>query len=230
MNKGEDSLKNEQIIFMHIPKTAGGTLRTIIEKNYPKDQIIRTYTNEQVNIFKTLPENEKNKLKFIIGHNYFGLHQFLNGPYSYITMLRDPVDRVISLYYFVLREKGTPMYEKYYNRGIEYFLEKEPQTINWQTRFAAGGTLDLNMAKDHLKNHFSVVGISERFEESLSILERVCNMKSLNYKNINVTPNRPKKEELSPEIIQRIEKNVNLDIELYDYAIKLFEEKLSQLS
>ncbi|WP_223596654.1 sulfotransferase family 2 domain-containing protein [Neobacillus bataviensis] len=221
-------MENEQIIFMHIPKTAGRTLRSIIERNYPKEEIIRTYSDEQIEAFKSLPDEEKNKFKFIVGHNYFGMHEFLNGPFSYITMLRDPVERVLSLYFFILREPGTPMYKKYHKKGFEYFLEEEPQTINWQTRFASGGDLDLEKAKANLKNYFSVVGISERFDESLALIEKTCTLNNLKYRNVNVTPNRPKREELSPHIIKKIEENVNLDLELYEYAQKLFEEKLNQ--
>jgi hypothetical protein len=222
-------LEDKKIIFMHIPKTAGRTLRSILEKNYSKDEVIRTYSNKQIEQFQSLSKNEKDKLKLIIGHNFFGMHEQLEGPFSYITMLRDPIERVLSLYYFILREPGTPMYIKYNGKGLEYFLEEEPQTINWQTRFAAGGELNLAKAKDHLEKYFSVVGISERFNESLLLIEKELGLKNLTYKSINVTPNRPRKEDLSPHILKKVEENVNLDIELYNYALELFEEQLNEL-
>ena len=214
---------------MHIPKTAGRTLRSILEKNYSKDEVIRTYSTKQIERFQSLSKNEKDQIKLIIGHNYFGMHEHLDGPFSYITMLRDPIERVLSLYYFILREPGTPMYKKYNGKGLDYFLDEEPQTINWQTRFVSGGELDLSKAKDHLKKYFSVVGISERFDESLLLIEKELGIKNLNYKSFNVTPNRPRKEEISPQILKRIEQNVNLDLELYKYALELFEEKLNEL-
>jgi hypothetical protein len=222
-------LQDKKVIFMHIPKTAGRTLRSILEKNYAMDEVIRTYSNTQIERFQSLSKDEKEKVKIIIGHNFFGMHEYLDEPYGYITMLRDPIERVISLYYFILSERGTPMFKKYTDKGFEFFLDEEPQTINWQTRFVSGGGLNLIEAKDHLKKHFLAVGISERFDDSLRIIKKELSLKNLNYKSINVTPNRPRKEELPPQIIKRIEKNVKLDIELYKYSLEMFEEKINCL-
>ena len=41
--------------------------------------------------------------RFICGHVQFGLHDYLPGSAVYVTILRNPVDRMVSVYYYALR-------------------------------------------------------------------------------------------------------------------------------
>ena len=96
------------LIFVHIAKTAGTTLKRILEKIYRRDSIVtvtrdlesKDINNILVDDFKRLSPQEKRKIRFIRGHLPFGLHQYINNPYDYITMLRHPVERAVSWYYF----------------------------------------------------------------------------------------------------------------------------------
>src|SRR5690625_7753957 len=82
------------LIFVHIPKTAGGSLISIISSQYNSHEIFRMGFPE-VNTATRL----NNNIKCVLGHTFYGQHEEL-GPHIYITMLRDPIDRVISHYYY----------------------------------------------------------------------------------------------------------------------------------
>jgi len=93
----------EQIIFLHIPKTAGTTLREIVHTQYPAENIIAIYPDEpfmNMETFSQLPPKEKDTADIFIGHFSYGFHQHLSGnrPYKYATMLRHPLSRSLSLY------------------------------------------------------------------------------------------------------------------------------------
>ena len=47
------------------------------------------------------------------GHMLFGLHAILPQPATYITVVREPVDRVISSFYFMRNYKLHPLYWKF---------------------------------------------------------------------------------------------------------------------
>ena len=49
----------------------------------------------------------------------------------------------------------------------------------------------LEIAKENLAVHFAVVGITERFDETLILLKTALNWNSIFYSRANVTRNRP---------------------------------------
>ena len=109
----------------------------------------------------------------------FGLHARLSRPATYITVLRDPVDRVISAFYFMSNYKLHPNYWKFRREGwqLEDFVRRSPRE-NVQSKMMAGANYDepctaeiLEKAKQNLAKYFSVVGLTERFEESLALMK-----------------------------------------------------------
>lgn len=81
----------------------------------------------------------------------------------------------------------------------------------------------LETARKNLEEHFSVVGLSERFDESLLLFKRHYGWKNIYYVKHNVTRERPLKEEVPPEELRLIERHNELDMELYRYARERFE-------
>jgi hypothetical protein len=83
----------------------------------------------------------------------------------------------------------------------------------------------LDMAKEHLTNAFSVVGICERFEESLMLMATTFDWEIPFYKNRKVSRTRP---QVSPETVEMIRDHNRLDVELYEFSKSLFEESLQK--
>jgi hypothetical protein len=71
-------LRNERIlIHLHLPKTAGTTLRTIADRNYTGDEIytVSQPYAQQGEELRDLPEQRRRKIKPLRGHMPFGLHE-----------------------------------------------------------------------------------------------------------------------------------------------------------
>jgi len=137
-------------------------------------------------ILKALSRDD---LRVVAGHFSFGLHTIVDRPTTYATMLRHPVDRITSLYYHLKRwprhEEHEPWLERVGLRpvgaeiSLEQFIRDYPlrELDNDQTRRLAGQDPEfgkcnrslLDLAKSNIENHFSFVGITERFEESLLV-------------------------------------------------------------
>jgi hypothetical protein len=77
------------------------------------------------------------------------------------------------------------------------------------------------MAKQNLTRSFRVVGLRERFQESLLLMKASfgCSF----YENRNVAKNRPAVEPSGDRCDWRAQ---SFDIELYDFSKNLFEEGL----
>jgi hypothetical protein len=222
----------KRVTFMHIPKTGGTTLRKIILDYSPiQDNVISDWRSEGNSFIK---ENVLQNIKYIFAHKTFMNYNFEDSlPTIHITMLRDPIERVLSRYYF----------------GVEYqFINPQISLDNWvtqteflketknlQTRLASGlPSFDdfalLEKAKENLSNHFSVVGITEMFHESLFFINKQLDLNISNsYQILNKTKNRPNQHEISKDTLEKIKKNNDLDIQLYDWSKENLKKKIDEL-
>jgi hypothetical protein len=87
----------DQLIFLHIPKTAGSSLNQMIIEAYglPANYV---HYNSTLNVIKD--KNRRSK-PAILGHIHFDASQVLSPSHKMITFLRDPVDRTISAFEFM---------------------------------------------------------------------------------------------------------------------------------
>ncbi len=244
----------EGLLFLHIPKAAGTTLHSVIERQFAPEvtfSINGADSPKSIKEFINLPESERAQIRLVKGHMPYGLHRYLSVAASYLTMLRDPVDRVVSHYYFVRRSPGVSLYDEVTSKNMSLadFVRRRAaiRANNDQTRLISGvekvnakvlsgaetnedaGTTDiLEVARKNLQDHFTVVGLSERFDESLLLLRRLFGWKNIYYVKQNVTKGRPAKQQVSKEALSLIEKYNELDMSLYEYARQRFEEAIKE--
>lgn len=181
----------DALIFLHIPKTAGMTLRALLASRYPARHtfVIGNDINADIERFVTMDDDSRARIRLLMGHMSFGLHRFLPTGARYVTMLRDPVERVLSEYRFLKRNTLHPFHSRVASMSIHDYLESgfTGQSSNGQTRLLSGShepgrpgiagrePLDehhLARALGALDRHFLVAGIQERFDESLLLVSR----------------------------------------------------------
>ena len=163
-------------------------------------------------------------------HIVYGLHEILSRPISYFTLLRDPVNRVLSHYYYGGEERLPP--------GAPGFPEDLPKHVeaNLQTRLLAGEQDTeaplapeemLRRAKENL-NSCVVIGLTERFDETLLLLKKEYGWPMPYYELRNVNKKRPRREAAHGDVLQRIEADNRLDASLYALAQKLFAAQVER--
>lgn len=230
------------IIFQHIPKTAGTTLRYIIQYQFPPNAICELYGSagtpaQRIEKLQNLSESQRKKIKIINTHIGFGLHNYLQQPSTYITFLREPVSRVISMYYYY-RKTENPLYT---DLSLKEFVQTYPGVQNGMTKNLSGIVLQsqlfhgepsqkfdcdevsLEIARQNLQERFKFIGISERFDESLLLLRKTLGWKIplFDKSNTSKKPNR-----LDRDILRLIENYNELDLQLYEFANKMFAEAI----
>lgn len=139
----DEGLRTKTLLFLHIHKTAGTTLHRIIEREYNP---LRIYTIEgsriewSIDHFRKLSQRRREALQVVKGHMSFGLHQYLPQLSTYITFLRDPVERCISSYYYSKGNPFNPFYKRIDRESLNLpaFLEIAPWNNNLQCKTIAG--------------------------------------------------------------------------------------------
>ncbi len=230
-------MHNETVIYLHIPKTAGTTLHRIIDRQYQAEESHFIHRHDVgIEEFKALSPERRARIRMLRGHIPFGLHRYIPWPATYITMLRDPIERLISYYFFVRRCPEHYLHDYALAQGmtLRRYVESRVSlaTDNFQTRIISGAWTNvgygecnestLALAKRNLAQHFAVVGLAERFDETLLLLKRRFGWGDVFYTRRNVTEGRPRQESLPAQTLAVLRQHNRLDLELYRYAEALF--------
>jgi hypothetical protein len=223
---------NRCIIFLHLPKTGGVTLRRTLKWKYaPRMLNFETLTKPAESLAE-VPLSERRNLRVLTGHLQYGVHEYLPQRCEYITLLREPIARVVSYYYYILGHPKHWRHEELVRSGmsLEEFVRTSPDrgVENDQTRMIAGrgageldaGTLGREALEDAKRNleSFLVVGLTERFDESFILIRRALGWRVPLYVTANVST-RPKPA--SAIALELIRERNQLDLELYEFAGEL---------
>lgn len=221
------------LVFVHIPKTAGTTLRVIAEQQYPMGEILPLYGSDigqACEVLRALKQSQVDHLAMIRGHFAYGVHEAINRPVRYITLLRRPVPRVLSLYNYILRSREHRMHDAVIRMGLVDFVSSGlsaetqngmvfqlsglhgelPQTPH--TLYTKPDRHSLNVAIRNLRQFFAL-GVCEHFAAFVQFLNKHAGWRPVQIKNRNVSGRRyqPTLEET-----RVIREHNELDIELYN--------------
>jgi hypothetical protein len=229
------------LVFLHIPKAAGTTLHTILENHYPRSSHYSIFEEpiRRLQEFGARPQKEREQIRLLKGHFPYGVHQHLVGPSTYITLLRKPVDRVISHYYYVKRTPRHYLYERVHAENMDlgaYITSRITEELdNDQVRLLSGIERSipwggcthehLELAKRNISEHFAVAGVLERFDESLALMGHKLDWQwTPHYENQNIT--KEKSEPIDPATLDAIRQANELDLELYEWVSDRLEKEL----
>jgi hypothetical protein len=229
---------------MHTQKTAGTTIIQAVRRHYRNDLVSHgDYLQRDLASLK--------KTGFISGH--FGFEytrQFMEGRYSF-TFLRDPVERVLSLYYFSRSRNPAeyPIYRLAHELDLAGYLRaafdrQDIKTYVWnhqawqlacgwndpQQRQISNFTDEqiLERAKAHL-TEFNYIGFAESFAaDSKAILANLNVPARESLVPANVTPRRPHRNDLPAATIRLAEELTCLDAALYEHATDLCRQGLGR--
>src|SRR6266545_3670019 len=213
------------LVFIHINKTAGSTIRYILRSSFGTRHCEAEPWHAQwsgspfssddlLRLRKLYP-----RLESIAGHRvagYIDLHE--NGTkFDYFTFMRDPVKTCASRFQYNIQ------YRKKKDLVFEEWIQKD-WTRNSQTKLIAG-VPDVEKAIRIIKDKNIFVGLVERFDESMLMLKELRS-KNLNisYERVNTaSSNNLAKELLSNEKTRQMLVEANrLDQELYEFVKQEF--------
>ena len=220
-------------IFIHIPRTGGTTLTTTLRWVYGPWASYRDNPErpEYIDEFITKMRKEVSAPRLVAGHVHYGVHRHLDDPARYFTLLRHPLRQYISRFNFL--KFGYP--NSYESMSLTDFCRSDDpwSRPNDQVRFISGEDpaqdpkAILEKAQDHLLNKIDVFGITERYDESILLFRRRLGWSRPPFYIISLSnKERPTLEELSSKELEAVKERNQLDMELYQFAKRHFEDAL----
>jgi hypothetical protein len=187
-------LEKDQYSFVHIPKTAGTSVSKLIKNNNKVNQGV---------------------------HNLVSIHCDPS-EYNYITVIRDPIERLKSMYEMQMNNKKLA-FHRHAKKGLDYFVKKLTINQNCICKFLIG---DLNTdideikytkAINNLKNFFYIIDYENLYEDTAILKKKLNISESLNH--IGKKKNKKKIIYNENQIKTIIEYNY-FDIKIYKWYIK----------
>jgi len=216
---------------MHIPKTGGTSLGAIFAANCEPKKFHQTWFHPTA---AQIAKENMTKKDVIFGHFRYGLHEAFNvSTYSYITVFRDPIDRVVSHYHYHRTIKKDPRTEMARTLNLSNWLTTSLDAINVHTQFIAGVKRvptqeDFELAKRNLRS-MGMVGLTERFDETVVLFKYYLNFTKLTYTKRKVNYQRPDVEKLDETMLEQIRAVNLMDLELYEIAKEMFEDQIKRV-
>ena len=221
-------------LFLHIQKTAGSSIVHLARQFYGAS--LTSHGD-----CWGLPPEQFRDVGFVSGHIGYDYARHLMKKRLSFTFLRDPAERILSMYYFCRTRDPAEfaIYRKAHELDLPQFLEAgltDPfmrmRIWNNQVWQLAHGythldrrTVDdfseaelLSMAKEHLLE-FSHIGFTDTFDTDAAVIMAALGFpKMQQMPKLNTSPDRPDITSLSPLIRSLLDELTVLDRELYDYA------------
>ena len=215
-----------------------------IDVNYEKDKIHSIdgskYRESYLEFLKQDSRYQK-RIDLLRGHQFYGAHKYMRKGAVYFTMLREPMSRLASLYNY-LREIDLYSVVNEKNMNLGSFLDSGVAMAadNGMTRMLTNKDFDkipngeissahALEAIDNLERNFKVVGLTEKFNESLELFRIKLKWNSVpTYAKENVTKRKALIQTNVAEFFdehQEYRRFVNADLMVYEYAYSRFQKE-----
>lgn len=238
--KHRANVYGKRVIFDHLQKTAGQAVN-----KWLRDELgIGSVTDNLGGDHGELIRQYGGEYSIISGHLAFHGAD-LDPRYQYITLFREPIDRVISYLFFTLKNHNREELYNLYCWTQDFILSNGSKLNNgllphisdiYTKHFIAIGNKNTN-AVDSEKverslstiKDYDVVGLYEEMPEFLADFAALLGIPApKSIARVNVTSSRPVVTQISPELRQRIIDLNQLDIRLYNEVVAWKKSQLPE--
>jgi len=224
----------KRVLFDHLHKCGGSSLNKYLEAHYPRRKIFSTNGRKpelSIEKFKSFSTAKRHGYELVRGHLANQLIDYIHPDHLKVTVLRNPVDRIVSLYYYAKESPKHYLYPKIHGAkmSLEDFTNSgmsDELKNRFVTHFSGLTTSDVEKSPEKAVDtalevlmSYDVIGFLECFSFFTDELRLKAGLRHpYQNKKVNVTNKRASIDEVAQSAIDIIAENNYLDIELYKRA------------
>lgn len=236
-----ESLSPTVPIFTHAGRTGGDTFNHLLNTVYNRSRVLHFETYHSAwRTLRDLPDDYLNVLQCIHGHGApYGIGDSLLRDTTYLTICRDPVNRVISQYYIYYHDAARGKHKQIHENSMS-LDDYARLSANEMSCYCVGCPSYQNEKPEigHLpkiieimESQFSFVGVTERYNESIFLAHKLLGWDEWYFWEKRLeNKKRPPLEQISEETRALIESHNVVDRALYNYACDRLERSFGKLS
>lgn len=215
-----DYNKNKPLITIHVPKAAGSSFRKIMEHWFGN----RIYLHYYDEVNGRMPYRIGLREGFCVyGHfnknRGFGIESYYPQVDQFITMLRNPLELVVSEYFF-MRKTGWKWKDKSRIPLVDIHTYLEKVQINMLNHFPFG--LNENNFEEILHSSFIHIGIVEDIGCSIKIIAEKLGFKPPQHvQKLNQTE---RSQRVPYELLKTFKDKHPLEYKVYEFALKNYNK------
>jgi hypothetical protein len=159
-----------QLVFVHIPKTAGLSLHSALEKIYGKEQTMRVGNEDELQQLRKLPEQVIDKA-FLSGHFFYGDIKNRTQPDAVLmSILRDPVKRILSNYNYITNWEAHPLHKQTVQQSFSDHVYANRNFLRGLCCRHLSGVAKADAAIEAISSRYALVGTTEHLPAFVAAL------------------------------------------------------------
>ena len=206
-----------QLVFVHIPKTAGLSLHSALENIYGKESTLRIGNEDDLQRLRQLPDDQVIDKAFLSGHFFYSdIKNRCRPDAILISILRDPIKRMLSNYNYITNWDKHPLHEQLVRQSLSEHVYANRNFFRGLCCRQLSGVPQADAAIEIVQSRYALVGTTEHLPVFITALSRIIG-ENIAEGRTNVSLGQGPNIDLSSELCQVLLEITEEDRKLFHF-------------
>jgi hypothetical protein len=215
------NVADQQLVFIHIPKTAGLSLHSVLEKIFGEADTLRVGNDDDLREFRRRAPTQLIGSRYISGHFFYeDIKSRVRPDAQFISVLRDPIARILSNYNYVSNWSQHPLHERMSRQSFAQHVDENRNFLRGLCCRQLTGSRDAEKAIKILQSRYTLVGTTGNIPAFLAGVGRLIG-KEVPEERANRSGGQGPNIDLSSDLCDVLLEITKEDRLLYDFVRSL---------